>query len=92
MSLSFCSQKSHSVIKTQRKTPRDERLLVGGTNAGGPFLSLTNFGCVLSTSNFEYISSSEKVEYGKLGGQQIRVEFHCLRKYLMTQNLLKLEK
>ncbi|EFO90206.1 hypothetical protein CRE_30318 [Caenorhabditis remanei] len=83
VSLSFCSQKNHSVIKTLQKTPRDERLLVRGANIGVPFLSLTNFGCVLSTSNIAYISSSEKEEYVKLGGQKVRVKM-ALGEYLIT--------
>ncbi|EFO95944.1 hypothetical protein CRE_17582 [Caenorhabditis remanei] len=81
VSLSFCSQKSYSVIKTLRKTPRDERLLVEGSNI--PFLSLTNFDCVLNTGNSAYISSSEKEEYVKLGGQKVRVKMHRLVEYLI---------
>ncbi|KAF1759105.1 hypothetical protein GCK72_015566 [Caenorhabditis remanei] len=84
VSLSFCSQKSHSVIKTLRKMPHDERLLVGGSNIPAPFLSLTNFGCVLSTTYSAYISSSKKEEYVKLGGQQVRVKVHRLGEYLIT--------
>ncbi|KAF1759161.1 hypothetical protein GCK72_015622 [Caenorhabditis remanei] len=84
VSLSFCSQKSHSVIKTLRKVPHDERLLVGGPYINSSFLSLTNFGCVLSTRNISYISSSEKEEYVKLGGQKVRVEMALPCEYLKT--------
>ncbi|KAF1759146.1 hypothetical protein GCK72_015607 [Caenorhabditis remanei] len=82
--LSFCSQKSHSVIKTLRKVPHDERLLVEGPYTNSSFLSFTNCDCVLSTGNSAYISSSEKEEYVKLGGQKVRVKMHRLVEYLIT--------
>ncbi|KAF1759129.1 hypothetical protein GCK72_015590 [Caenorhabditis remanei] len=81
VSLSFCSQKSYSVIKTLRKTPHDERLHVRESNI--PFLSLSNFDCMLNTGNSAYISRSDKEEYVKLGGQQARVKMHRLIKYLI---------
>ncbi|EFO95927.1 hypothetical protein CRE_17596 [Caenorhabditis remanei] len=82
--LSFCSQKSHSVIKSQRKVSCDERLQVWGSNMNASFSPFTDFDCVLSTSNSVHTSSAEKEEYVKLGGQQIRVKYHRLRKYLIT--------
>ncbi|EFO95932.1 hypothetical protein CRE_17592 [Caenorhabditis remanei] len=48
------------------------------------FSPFTDFDCVLSTSNSVHTSSAEKEEYVKLGGQQIRVKYHRLRKYLIT--------
>ncbi|KAF1759041.1 hypothetical protein GCK72_015501 [Caenorhabditis remanei] len=84
VSLSFCSQKSQSVIKTLRKTPHDERLHVGGSYILAPFVSFTNCDCVLSTGNSALISSSVKEEYVKLGGQKVRVKMHRLVEYLIT--------
>ncbi|KAF1759153.1 hypothetical protein GCK72_015614 [Caenorhabditis remanei] len=84
VSLSFCSQKSHSVIKTLRKASCGEHLHVGGSNITAPFLSLTNCNCLLSTGNSAYISSFEKEEYVKLGGQKVRVKMHRLVEYLIT--------
>ncbi|KAF1759110.1 hypothetical protein GCK72_015571 [Caenorhabditis remanei] len=82
--LSFCSQKSHSVIKTLRKASCDEHLLVGGSKKNVLSILFKNFGCVLSTTDSAYISSFQKEEYVKLGGQQVRVKFHRLRNHLMT--------
>ncbi|EFO95913.1 hypothetical protein CRE_17580 [Caenorhabditis remanei] len=92
VSLSFCSQKSHFVIKTPRKVPIDERLLIGGFNKNASFISFTNytFGIiwkrnqVLSAQKFVDNINYEDMESVKIGGQHVRVEVDHLHGYIIS--------
>ncbi|EFP11937.1 hypothetical protein CRE_01459 [Caenorhabditis remanei] len=92
VSLSFCSQKSHSVIKTQRKVLFDGRLLVAGTDKNTSFLSFTYsvFGIVrksnhvLSAQKFVDNINYEDMEFVKIGEQHVRVEMDHLHGHLIS--------
>ncbi|EFP12108.1 hypothetical protein CRE_11569 [Caenorhabditis remanei] len=92
VSLSFCSQKSHSVIKTQRKAPFDGHLLVGESDKNSTFLSFTNFAFgmvpksnqVLSALKFVDNINYEGMESVKMGGRVVRVEMDHSDGYLIS--------
>ncbi|EFO95919.1 hypothetical protein CRE_17598 [Caenorhabditis remanei] len=92
VSLSFCSQKSHSVIKTQRKLPFDGHLLVEESDKNSSFLSFPKFvfgllrkrNCVLSAEKFVDNINYESMESVKMGGQHVRVEMDCLNGYIIS--------
>ncbi|EFO96943.1 hypothetical protein CRE_19617 [Caenorhabditis remanei] len=92
VSLSFCSQKSHSVIKTHRKVSFDGRLLIGGSDKNASFLSFTNytFGIVLKRNQvlrahkFVDNINYEDMELVKMGGQHVRVEVDHLHGYIIS--------
>ncbi|EFP00811.1 hypothetical protein CRE_02789 [Caenorhabditis remanei] len=77
VSLSFCSQKSRSVIKTQRKAPFNGRLCVSeGFDSNLSFRTFRNYDCVLSVSDCSYFSNSERSNYVKMNGQDVPVQVH----------------
>ncbi|EFO99294.1 hypothetical protein CRE_15012 [Caenorhabditis remanei] len=92
VSLSFCSQKSHSVIKTQRKLSFDGHLLVGESHQNASFLSFTNFVCwivpksnnVLIARKFEENINYEGMESVKMGGQHVRVKMDQSHGYIIS--------
>ncbi|EFO89181.1 hypothetical protein CRE_04447 [Caenorhabditis remanei] len=92
VSLSFCSQKSNSVIKTHRKVSFDGRLLIGGSDKNASFLSFTNytFGIVLKRNQvlrahkFVDNINYENMELVKMGGQHVQVEVDHLHGYLIS--------
>ncbi|EFO98866.1 hypothetical protein CRE_28006 [Caenorhabditis remanei] len=92
VSLSFCSRKSHSVIKTQRRLLFDGRLLVAGIDKNASFLSFTNFffgivrksNHVLSALKFVDNINYEGMESVKMGGQHVRVEMDHSDGYIIS--------
>ncbi|EFO95909.1 hypothetical protein CRE_17599 [Caenorhabditis remanei] len=92
VSLSFCSQKSHSVIETQRKLPFDGHLLVGGSDKNASFLSFTKFDClivpksnnVLIARKFVDNINYESMENVKMGGQHVRVKMDHSHGYIIS--------
>ncbi|KAF1759131.1 hypothetical protein GCK72_015592 [Caenorhabditis remanei] len=86
VSLSLCSQKSHSVIKTQRKLPIVGRLLVAGDDKELLFRRFGRRNCVLSAHKFVSIFNIdyEGMESVKMGGQQVRIEMQRLDGYLFS--------
>ncbi|EFP02299.1 hypothetical protein CRE_24373 [Caenorhabditis remanei] len=92
VSLSFCSRKSHSVIKTQRRLLFDGRLLVAGIDKNASFLSFTHFffgivrksNHVLSALKFVDNINYEGMESVKMGGQHVRVEMDHSDGYIIS--------
>ncbi|EFP13243.1 hypothetical protein CRE_30288 [Caenorhabditis remanei] len=92
ISLSFCSQKSHSVIKTQRRLPIDGHLLVGESDENASFLALTKFVCdivlkcnyVLIAHKFVENINYEGMESVKLGGEHVRIKMEHLNGYIIS--------
>ncbi|EFO95906.1 hypothetical protein CRE_17577 [Caenorhabditis remanei] len=84
VSLSFCSRKSHSVIKTQRRAPFDGRLCVSGPNRNVMFYSVKNLTRVLRAANYLHCSNSDKNNYVKMNGQYVPVEVHRYSGYLIS--------
>ncbi|KAF1759166.1 hypothetical protein GCK72_015627 [Caenorhabditis remanei] len=78
VSLSFCSRKSHSVIKTQRKAPFNGHLCVSEYDSSLSFRTFRNRDCVFSVRECSYFSTSERVNYVKMNGQDVPVRVHCL--------------
>ncbi|EFO95904.1 hypothetical protein CRE_17581 [Caenorhabditis remanei] len=76
VSLSFCSQKSHSVIKTQRRARFDGRLCVSEYDSNLSFRTFRNRDCVLSVCDCSYFSSSERSDYVKMNGRYVPVKTH----------------
>ncbi|EFO96464.1 hypothetical protein CRE_13227 [Caenorhabditis remanei] len=76
VSLSFCSQKSHSVIKTQRRAPFNGRLCVSEFHSNLSFCTFQNRDCVLSVCNSLFFPNSERSNYIKMNGQYVPVEVH----------------
>ncbi|EFO95903.1 hypothetical protein CRE_17587 [Caenorhabditis remanei] len=78
VSLSFCSQKSHSVIKTQRRTPFNGRLCVSEVYENNlSFRAFRNRDCVLVVRDFLFFHNSERINYVKMNGQDVPVQVHC---------------
>ncbi|EFO95949.1 hypothetical protein CRE_17570 [Caenorhabditis remanei] len=77
VSLSFCSRKSHSVIKTQRRAPFNERLCVSGCDRNLSFRAFRNRDCVLSVCDCSFFPNSERINYVKMNGQDVPVRVHC---------------
>ncbi|EFO94730.1 hypothetical protein CRE_13854 [Caenorhabditis remanei] len=76
VSLSFCSQKTHSVIKTQRRAPFAGRLCVSELDSNLSFRTFGNNNCVLSVRDCSYFSSSERSDYVIIKGQYVPVEVY----------------
>ncbi|EFO95931.1 hypothetical protein CRE_17600 [Caenorhabditis remanei] len=68
VSLSFCSRKSHSVIKTQRKAPFNGRLGVSGLNRSVLFYSVGNLTHVFRACSYSYFSNFERSCHVKMNG------------------------
>ncbi|EFO95935.1 hypothetical protein CRE_17589, partial [Caenorhabditis remanei] len=76
VSLSFCSQKSHSVIKTQRRAPFNGRLCVSEYDSNLSFRTFRNRDCVLSVCDCSFFPNSERINYVIMKGQYVPVEVH----------------
>ncbi|EFP08083.1 hypothetical protein CRE_29419 [Caenorhabditis remanei] len=76
VSLSFCSQKSHSVIKTQRRAPFNGRLCVSEYDSNLSFRTFRNCDCVLSVCDCSFFPNSERINYVIMKGQYVPVEVH----------------
>ncbi|EFO89179.1 hypothetical protein CRE_04444 [Caenorhabditis remanei] len=76
VSLSFCSQKTHSVIKTQRRAPFAGRLCVSELDSNLSFRTFGNNNYVLSVRDCSYFSSSERSDYVIMKGQYVPVEVY----------------
>ncbi|EFP04480.1 hypothetical protein CRE_13247 [Caenorhabditis remanei] len=74
VSLSFCSQKSHSVIKTQRRALFDGRLSVSEFDSNLSFHTFRNRNCVFSVRDCSYFSTSERINYVKMNRRYVPVE------------------
>ncbi|EFO98708.1 hypothetical protein CRE_19515 [Caenorhabditis remanei] len=84
VSLSFCSRKTHSVIKTQRRAPFDGRLCVSGYDNNLSFRTLQNRNCVLSvSSSYAFITSKEREEM-----EYVRMNRQCVGVYRSNGNLV----
>ncbi|EFO95947.1 hypothetical protein CRE_17585 [Caenorhabditis remanei] len=85
VSLSFCSQKSHSVIKTQQRASFNGRLCVSaGYNNALSFRTFRNRDCVLRVRDCSYFPNSERSNYVKMNGQDVPVEMQCSYGYLIS--------
>ncbi|EFO95938.1 hypothetical protein CRE_17583 [Caenorhabditis remanei] len=76
VSLSYCSQKSHSVIKTQRRARFDGRLCVSEYDSNLSFRTFRNRDCVLSVCDCSCLSTSERSDYVKMNGRYVPVKTH----------------
>ncbi|EFP13240.1 hypothetical protein CRE_30292 [Caenorhabditis remanei] len=78
VSLSFCSRKTHSVIKTQRRAPFDGRLCVSEYPRNVSFRTFQNHTRVLSVCNSSFITSKEReeMEYVRMNWMYRRVPVH----------------
>ncbi|EFO95908.1 hypothetical protein CRE_17564 [Caenorhabditis remanei] len=85
VSLSFCSQKSHSVIKTQRRAPFDGRFCVSEFHRNVSFRTFRNRDCVFSVCDCSCLSSSERSNYVKMNGQYVPVHVHSVDGYLVSR-------
>ncbi|EFO95901.1 hypothetical protein CRE_17557 [Caenorhabditis remanei] len=70
--LSFCSRKSHSVIKTQRRAPFDGRLCVSEYHNFLSYITFRKRSCVLSISSITS-KESEEMEYVRINRQYVGV-------------------
>ncbi|KAF1759100.1 hypothetical protein GCK72_015561 [Caenorhabditis remanei] len=76
VSLSFCSQKSHSVIKTQRRAPFNGRLCISEFDSNLSFRTFRNRDSVLSVCDILFFPNSKRSNYVKMSGQYVPVEVH----------------
>ncbi|KAF1759109.1 hypothetical protein GCK72_015570 [Caenorhabditis remanei] len=84
VSLSFCSRKSHSVIKTQRRAPFDGRLRVSWANRDVLFHSVKNLTRVLRACYDWHHSYSNKINHVKMNGLYVPVRVHPSDGYLVS--------
>ncbi|EFP06921.1 hypothetical protein CRE_16498 [Caenorhabditis remanei] len=84
VSLSFCSQKSHSVIKTQRRAPFAGRLCVSWANRDVLFHSVNNLTRVLRACYDWHHSYSNKINHVKMNGLYVPVRVHPSDGYLVS--------
>ncbi|EFO91876.1 hypothetical protein CRE_26905 [Caenorhabditis remanei] len=70
--LSFCSRKSHSVIKTQRRAPFAGRLCVSEYRNFLSYITFQKRSCVLSVSSITS-EESEEMEYVRINRQYVGV-------------------
>ncbi|EFO89182.1 hypothetical protein CRE_04446 [Caenorhabditis remanei] len=86
VSMSLCSQKSRSVIKTHRKIPIDGRLHIS-FNDERFHISFNTFleqFPVLGVINLSKMPSSVREEFIKLNGKQVPVRLNSQRGFLLT--------
>ncbi|KAF1746326.1 hypothetical protein GCK72_022779 [Caenorhabditis remanei] len=84
ISLSFCSRKSHSVIKTHRRAPFNGRLCVSGYDNNLSFRTFQNRNCVLSvSSSYAYITNKERKEM-----EYVRMNWMYVGVYRSNGNLV----
>ncbi|KAF1759096.1 hypothetical protein GCK72_015557 [Caenorhabditis remanei] len=84
VSLSLCSRKSHSVIKTQRRAPFNGRIRVSWPHRDVMFYSVKNLTRVLRAANYSYFPKSERSNYVKMNGQNVPVIMHPLDGFLVS--------